>query len=85
MASIHPYTLADGTKNFRVAYRKPDHSQGTERGFSTRRDALQFISEITVSKASGTFIDKADTKATVSPLGAVWLANKKPVVAGMGN
>jgi integrase len=80
VASIHPYTLADGTKLFRVAYRKLDHTQGTERGFRTLRDAKEFISHITVTKASGTFIDKSDSKATVTALGATWLANKKPVV-----
>lgn len=80
MASIHPYTLADGTKLFRVAYRKPDHSQATERGFKTKRDANEFIAALTVAKSTGTFIDKAETKSTVGNLGPIWLANKKPVM-----
>ncbi|AXE54075.1 site-specific integrase [Aurantimicrobium sp. MWH-Uga1] len=80
MASIHEYKLADGTRLYRVAYRKPDHSQATERGFKTKRDANEFIAALTVAKSTGTFIDKADTKTTVAALGPVWLENKKPVM-----
>ena len=80
MSSIHEYKLANGSKAYFVSYRKPDHSQAKKRGFKTLRDAKEFEASVTVSKASGTFIDAAHTKATVSTLGEVWLANKATVV-----
>jgi integrase len=80
MASIHEYRISDGSKAFFVSYRKPDHSQAKKRGFKTKRDAKEFIASTTVSKATGTYIDVSETKATVHTLGTVWLANKSTVV-----
>ncbi|WP_281640529.1 site-specific integrase [Aurantimicrobium minutum] len=80
MSSIHEYKLSDGSKAYFVSYRKPDHSQAKKRGFKTLRDAREFEASVTVSKASGTFIDVVQTKVTVSALGTVWLANKDNVV-----
>ncbi|MDH6532263.1 integrase [Aurantimicrobium minutum] len=80
MPSIHEYKLSDGSKAYFVSYRKPDHSQAKKRGFKTKRDANEFIASTTVSKATGTFIDASETKASVESLGTVWLANKATVV-----
>lgn len=75
MGSIHPYDSASG-KRYRATYRKPDHSQGTKRGFKTKRDAELFVASVEVSKARGEFIDAGASRATVEALGEEWLRNQ---------
>lgn len=75
MGSVHPYMTAAG-KRYRVAYRKPDHSQGLKRGFTTKRDAELFLAEVEVSKARGEFIDSAAARVTIDALAGAWLASQ---------
>lgn len=75
MATIEPYT-AGGKTLYRVRYRTPDRKQTSKRGFTTKRDAREFMHSIESSKSQGTFIDPADSKATVAVLGAAWLAGQ---------
>ncbi|MFC5930217.1 site-specific integrase [Cryobacterium melibiosiphilum] len=73
MGTVLPYETAQG-KRYRVAFRKPDHSQSTKRGFKTKKEATLFLATVEVSKASGDWIDASDARATVGTLGVVWLA-----------
>lgn len=75
MATIEPYT-AGGKTLYRVRYRTPDRKQTSKRGFTTKRDAREFMHSVESSKSQGTFIDPADSKATVAVLGAAWLAGQ---------
>lgn len=79
MATIEPYQTAAG-KRYRVRYRKPDKTQTDKRGFKTKREAEIFAASVTVSKATGEYIDPALARVTVSQLGPTWLAGKKTVV-----
>ncbi|MDJ0323384.1 tyrosine-type recombinase/integrase [Cryobacterium sp. PH31-AA6] len=72
MGSIHPYDSSAGTR-YRATYRKPDHSQGTKRGFKTKRDAQLFLASVEVSKARGEFVDATAARSTVGTLGVEWL------------
>lgn len=72
MATIEAYT-AGGKTLYRVRYRTPDRKQTSKRGFTTKRDAREFLHSIETSKSQGTFIDPADSKATIASLGAEWL------------
>ncbi len=72
MGSVHTYPTASG-KRYRVLYRKPDHSQGQKRGFTTKRDAELFLAEVEISKAKGDYVDPADARTTIGMLGADWL------------
>ena len=52
VGSVHRYDSSSGTR-YRATYRKPDHSQGTKRGFSTKRAAqtpLQLDSRVTINQ-----------------------------------
>lgn len=74
--SITPYETAAG-RRYRVRYRKPDKSQTDKRGFKTRKEAALFLASITVSKATGDYIDPALGRTTVGQLSAGWLAGKE--------
>jgi integrase len=74
--SITAYTTAQG-RRYRVRYRKPDKSQTDKRGFRTKKEAELFLASVTVSKATGEYIDPALSKVTVGQLVDRWLAGKK--------
>lgn len=73
--SITAYTTAQG-KRYRVRYRKPDKSQTDKRGFKTKRDAELFLASVTVSKASGEYIDPSAGRVVIAHLGPLWLEKK---------
>lgn len=60
-----------------MRYRKPDRSQTDKRGFKTKREADLFLASVTVSKATGEYIDPAGGRITVGMLAAGWLASKR--------
>lgn len=74
--TITPYATAAG-KRYRVRYRKPDKSQTDKRGFRTKKEAELFLASVTVSKATGDYIDPALGRITVEHLAERWLAGKK--------
>ncbi|TQK19117.1 phage integrase family protein [Microbacterium sp. SLBN-154] len=80
MGSVHPYTTAAGKKLYRISYRRPDHSQTTERGFRTKRDAELRLAELEVSKARGEYVNPATAAVTVRTLGEEWLESRRGVL-----
>lgn len=72
MGSVHSYSTKAG-KRYRVAYRKPDHSQGSKRGFTTKKTAELYLASVELSKAKGEFVDAASARSTVGTLGVEWL------------
>lgn len=77
MGSIRPYETAHG-RRYRVRYRKPDHTETEKRGFKTKGEAELFLSSVTLSKSSGTYIDPAASKIRVGDLAEPWLESKQP-------
>lgn len=73
--SITAYDTAAG-KRYRVRYRKPDKAQTDKRGFKTKREAELFLASVTVSKATGEYVDPGAGKVTVGQLGPLWLEKK---------
>jgi len=76
MGSVHAYTISAG-KRYRVLYRKPDHSQGQKRGFTTKKAAELYLSTVEIAKARGEFVDPSASSITVADLGPAWLERKK--------
>lgn len=74
--SIEPYETANG-KRYRVRYRKPDKSSTDKRGFKTKKEAQLFLASVTISKATGEYIDPQDSRVHVDSLGDDWLKAKK--------
>lgn len=76
MATITAYQTAAG-KRYRVRYRKPDRAQTDKRGFKTKKEAEVFLASVTISKATGAYIDPQAGRTRVDQLSAGWLAGKK--------
>jgi integrase len=72
MASITPYETSAG-RRYRVRYRKPNGSQTSKRGFTTKRDANNFLNSVEVSKVDGTYMDPTRGKVTIDELCEAWL------------
>ena len=78
MGSVYPYNVKGRAKPlYRIVYRRPDHKQTSESGFTRKGDAERRLAEVEVSKHRGEYIAPADGKATISELGRKWLAGKE--------
>jgi integrase len=74
MGSVYAYESKAG-KRYRVLYRKPDHSQGQKRGFTTKKAAQLYLASMEVAKARGEFVDASASRITVGALGEPWLVS----------
>lgn len=73
MGSVEPYETTNG-RRYRVRYRDPDRLQREKAGFTRKADAEQFLATVSVQMQRGEFLDPATARATISELGAEWLA-----------
>lgn len=80
MGSVHAYSTAAGERRYRIAYRRPDNTQTSERGFTRKRDAELRLAEVEVSKAKGDYVNPSDAHATVAAIAAPWLAGREHVM-----
>lgn len=80
MANIVKYLTSKGEPRYRVRYRKPDGSQTDKRGFLRKKDAETWAAaNVTVAKATNTFVDPSAGNATVGEVYKQWLDMKKPL------
>ncbi|KUI37600.1 integrase [Mycobacterium sp. IS-1496] len=77
MATIEKYETSSGATRYRVRYRTPDRRQTDKRGFKTKRDAEQWLSENEVSKLRGEYVAPALGKISVGELGPLWLQRQQ--------
>ncbi|QPZ39521.1 site-specific integrase [Paramicrobacterium chengjingii] len=75
MGSIEPYETKAG-KRYRIRWRTPEHKDRNKRGFTTKRDAERALRKVEGSKDDGQYIDPSSAIATISDLGASWLAGQ---------
>lgn len=75
MASIEKHETASGTR-YRVRYRDPDRRSREKNGFLRRKDAGDFLANITVTTNRGEYVDPHAAKLTIGELGAEWLSNQ---------
>lgn len=61
-------------RRYRVRYRKPDHTEAEERGFTTMGKAKLHLSMVMVAKAKGEYLDTHASRAPVSA--DSWLRSK---------
>lgn len=73
MGSVHAYTAKAGKKHYRISYRRPDHSQTTERGFTRNVDAELRLAEVALGKAKGDYVNPADAREDLASIAAGWL------------
>lgn len=70
--NAQPYGTAKG-KLWRLRYRGPDGQEMSERGFTTKRDALAWGAANEVKKMRGEYVAPVDSKVLVGDLGPAWL------------
>lgn len=75
MATVKSYETKAG-KRWEVRYEKPDRSQTRKRGFTTKRDANNWLNNVEVNKAQGNYIDPSAGRVTVGELGEAWLSRQ---------
>jgi len=72
MGSIESYETARG-RRYRVRYRRPDRTQTTKRGFTTKREADNYLATVEVSKMRGEWLDPSRSKVSVADVAAEWV------------
>ena len=75
MGSVEPYDTAAG-RRYRVRYRDPDRRSREKGGFARKKDAEEYLANVTVSASRGEYVDPTTAKSTISELGAEWIANQ---------
>ena len=73
MATVEPYSLANGQRRYRVRYRTPDRRPTEKRGFATKRAALDWAATVEVSKMMGTYVPPSAGRVTVGQVAEGWL------------
>lgn len=73
MGSVHSYETKAGKRLYRISYRRPDHKQTTERGFTRRRDAELRLAEVELGKAKGEYVNPADAREDLTSIARGWL------------
>lgn len=63
-----------------VRYRKPDGRQTTKRGFVTKRDAEQWLTEVEGAKQRGEFVAVSAGRKPLRDIAVPWLAAKRATV-----
>jgi integrase len=81
MGTVKPYQTKTKGKLWEVWYAKPNSTKrGHVRGFQRKMDAEAYLATVEVSKHKGSYIDRADARATIDQLGPEWLERHKPRV-----
>lgn len=80
MGSVHAYETKAGKKLYRIVYRRPDHRQTQERGFTRRRDAELRLAEVEIGKAKGDYVNPADAREDLSSIATGWLQAREHVM-----
>ena len=75
MGSVTSYETGAG-KRYRVAYRDPERHQRMKAGFARKKDAEDYLANVTVSTARGEYVDPKSAKSTIEVLGVEWIANQ---------
>ncbi|MGU3358100.1 tyrosine-type recombinase/integrase [Microbacterium sp. M4A5_1d] len=76
MGSVHAYETASGGRQYRIAYRRPDHTQTQERGFGTNRSAEPRLAELELAKHRGDCVAPSVGPVTAGMVGAAWLESR---------
>ena len=79
MTSIKRYSTARGETRWRVRYLTPQQAWTDKRGFSTKRDALEFAAALDVSIRSGAYVAPSAGKITIGALYETWRQDRTRV------
>lgn len=68
MGFIAAYETPEG-RRYKVRYRKPDHSEGAKRGFTSKREAKLWLASVEVDMSRNSYVDPVRARITVE----VWM------------
>ncbi|MDJ1113200.1 tyrosine-type recombinase/integrase [Microbacterium dauci] len=77
--TISKYETKDGPR-YRVQYRKPDKSVTGKRGFKTKKEASLYLASVTITKATGEYVDPSLGRRTVSVFATQWERSHLPTL-----
>lgn len=69
-----------GKPRYLVRYRMPDGRQSTKRGFTTKRDAEQWLTDVEGAKQRGEFVALSAGRAPLRAVAVPWLEVKRATV-----
>jgi hypothetical protein len=75
MGRITAHETADG-RRYRVRFRDPDRKSRENSGFTRKKDAEDFLANVTVSTNRGEYVDLQTAKSTILELATEWVANQ---------
>lgn len=75
MAHSSSYETPNG-KKYRVRWRDENKKQREKRGFTRKRDAVDFKSELEGDFRTGTYVAPTAGRATIASLGADWMTRQ---------
>lgn len=75
MGFISAYETAGG-RCYKVRYRKPDHSEGAKRGFTSKREAKLWLASVEVDMSRDSYVDPARARVTVEVWVRSWLGTR---------
>ena len=79
MTAIKKYVTSKGETRWRVRYRTPNRSYTDKRGFTTKRDAIEFATSLDTAPLSGTYVAPSAGRITLGALYALWAADRTRV------
>jgi len=75
VGSVTSYETAGG-KRYLVRYRDPDRKSREKGGFRRKKDAEDYLADVTVATNRGEYIDPSSAKSTLRDLGIEWVKNQ---------
>ena len=75
MGFIAAYETPEG-RRYKVRYRKPDHSEGAKRGFTSKREAKLWLASVEVDMSRNSYVDPARARITVEVWMRTWLGTR---------
>ena len=75
MGFISSYETPAG-RRYKVRYRKPDHSEGAKRGFTSKREAKLWLASVEVDVSRNSYVDPARARITVDTWMTTWLGTR---------
>src|SRR4051812_32055166 len=75
MGFVAAYETPEG-RRYKVRYRKPDHSEGAKRGFTSKREAKLWLASVEVDMSRNSYVDPARARITVEVWMRTWLGTR---------
>lgn len=76
MPSVEAYQNASGVRRYRARWRDENRRDREKAGFQRKKDAENFLADLSVSLRGGTYVDPSAARSEIRSLGPGWLEAK---------